>query len=56
MYRWTNDTFQPTDKEKQGALANKQTLLHDLLVAKQNNKSLQERLLDIESQQGKMDR
>ena len=55
MYRWTNDTFQPTDEEKRGAQANNQTLFHDLLVAQQNIRSLQERLLELQSEQGIMD-
>ena len=46
------DTFQQTDKEEGDAQANSKTLLHDFLVAQQNIKSLQERLLEVESQQG----
>ena len=49
------DTFQPKDKEEEGAQANNETLLHDLLIAQRNIKSLQERLLELECQQGMMD-
>ena len=49
------ETFQPTKNEERGAQANSQTLLHDLLVAQQNIKSLQERLLELDSQQGRID-
>ena len=61
MY-WTNkegidfdpDTFQSTDKEEGDAQANSETL-HELLVSQQNIKSLQERLLELESEQGRID-
>ena len=48
------DTFQQTDKEEGNAQANSETL-HDLLVSQQNIKSLQERLLELESEEGRMD-
>ena len=48
---------QPKNKEEGGANnANNETLLRDLLVAEQNMKSLQERLLELECQQGRMDK
>ena len=48
------ETWQPKDKEEGGAQVNNETLLHDLLVAQENIKSLQERLLELESEQGRM--
>ena len=43
-------------KNKEGvAQVNNDTLLHDLLVAQQNIKSLQERLLELETEQGILD-
>ena len=48
------DSFHPTDKEKGGAQANSKNI-RDLLIAQQNMKSLQERLLELESQQGRID-
>ena len=50
------ETLQPKDKEEGGAQANNETLLEDFLVAQQKIKCLQERLLELESQQGKMDK
>ena len=47
-------TFQPTDKEEGGAQADNQTLCYDVLVAQENIMSLQKRLLELESEQGRM--
>ena len=49
------ETLQPKNKEEDGAQGNNGTLLHDLLVAQQNIMSLQERLLELESEQGMME-
>ena len=49
------EILQSKNKEEGGAQGNNETLLHDLLVAQQNIKSLQERLLELESEQGRMD-
>ena len=47
------EVFQPKDNEE-GAQTNSETHLRDVLVYQQSINSLQERLLELESEQGRM--